>query len=372
LQIPNLVLVRIWSGILQMASIQKRNSSFRVRITREGKSTLCATFYNRLEALQWAKQTEAQLRLGLYEEPQSPHKPNQDVLFEEAASHYMKTHSIHKKIVRCESSRLRILIKRWGAIPVKEVDKLAVLELRDDLLKLGRSGETINHYFNTISKLFQMLEGDWDLPIPNPIKGIRRMPCPQGRTKRVNASVEEQLLLSCRKLSLPLLSSIIEFAIQTGMRRGELMGLDWVDIDLPNRKAYLHTSKNGEPRQVPLTQRAVAVLQSLGKKDEGRVFPMSMNVLRNHFERVRANCKSNWSVTGANPFDGLRFHDLRHEALSRLSDAGLNVIELSHISGHKTLGMLKRYVHCSHQAIFAKLDSPDQSHEANRVRTFVG
>jgi hypothetical protein len=57
-----------------MASIQKRNSSFRVRITRQGKSTLCATFYNRLEALQWAKQTEAQLRLGLYEEPLAPAK----------------------------------------------------------------------------------------------------------------------------------------------------------------------------------------------------------------------------------------------------------------------------------------------------------
>ena len=87
-----------------MASIQKRNSSFRVRITREGKSTLCATFYNRLEALQWAKQTEAQLRLGLYEEPQSPAKPHQDVSFEAAATHYMNTHSIHKKIVRSTRS----------------------------------------------------------------------------------------------------------------------------------------------------------------------------------------------------------------------------------------------------------------------------
>jgi integrase len=358
-----------------MASIQRRKDTYRVRIKRVGKSTLSATFITRPEALQWAKDTEAQIRLGLYQEaPVTVDTPQrtEGISFAEAATHYMKTHSIHKKIVRCESSRLRILIKRWGDIPVKQVDKLAVLALRDDLLKLGRSGETINHYFNTISKLFQMLEGDWDLPMPNPIRGIRRMPCPQGRTKRVNASVEEQLLLSCGKLSMPLLSSIIEFAIQTGMRRGELMGLNWVDVDLPNRKAYLHTSKNGEPRQVPLTQRAVAVLQSLGKKDEGTVFPMSMSVLRNHFERIRTYCKSNWSAVGVNPFDGLRFHDLRHEALSRLSDAGLNVIELSHISGHKTLGMLKRYVHCSHQAIFAKLDSPDQSNEANKVRTFVG
>ena len=152
-----------------MASIQKRNSSFRVRITREGKSTLCATFYSRLEALQWAKQTQAQLRLGLYIEPDTPPKPSHGVLFEVAASHYIKTHSIHKRIVRCETSRLQILIKRWGSLPISKVDKASVIKLRDDLLKMGRSGETINHYFNTISKLFQMLNDEWDLDIANPI-----------------------------------------------------------------------------------------------------------------------------------------------------------------------------------------------------------
>jgi integrase len=201
-----------------------------------------------------------------------------------------------------------------------------------------------------------MLEGDWDLAIPNPIKGIKRMPAPQGRTKRVNAKMEEHLLASCHELSMPLLSSIIQFAIETGMRRGELMGLKWADIDIPNRRAFLHTSKNGEPRQVPLTKSAIAVLQSLNKEDGDRVFPMTLNVLRNQYERARAYSKEHWNESGNNPFIGLRFHDLRHEALSRLSDAGLNVIELSHISGHKTLAMLKRYTHPSHKAILEKLD----------------
>jgi hypothetical protein len=122
--------------------------------------------------VQWAKQTEAQLRLGLYEEPLAPPKPHQDVSFEEAATHYMNTHSIHKKIVRSETYRLQILIKRWKDLTLRQVDKQAVLTLRDDLLGLGRSGETINHYFNTLSKLFQMVNNEWDLPIPNPIKGI--------------------------------------------------------------------------------------------------------------------------------------------------------------------------------------------------------
>ena len=336
-----------------MSSIQKRGLTFRVRITRQGKSTLSGTFYSRNEALQWAKDIEAKLYLGIYEEI-TP-KIAKNISFREAAQHYLKTHSIHKKIVRCETSRLKILIERWGDIPVEQINKAAILELRDDLLSLGRSGETINHYFNTLSKLFQMLVGDWDLVIANPIKGIKRMPPSQGRSKRVTSDIEKILLNSCDAISLSLLCSIIKFAIQTGMRRGEIMGLTWDDIDLPNRKAYLHQTKNGEPRQVPLTRQAMAVLEALSS-DEERVFPMSMTCLRSQFERIKEHAKPKWDGIGSNPFEDLRFHDLRHEALSRLSDAGLNVIELSHISGHKTLGMLKRYTHPSHQAIFARLD----------------
>jgi integrase len=189
----------------------------------------------------------------------------------------------------------------------------------------------------------------------NPTKGIKRMPPSQGRAKRVNLELESLLLSGCEQLGLPLLGSIIQFAIQTGMRRGEIMGLSWVDIDLPNRKVYLHQTKNGEPRQVPLTRQAMTVLEALSR-DEEKAFPMGMDALRSQFKRVKAHAKGQWNGVGINPFDDLRFHDLRHEALSRLSDAGLNVIELSHISGHRTLGMLKRYTHPSHEAIFTKLD----------------
>lgn len=347
-----------------MASIQKRGSSYRARITREGKSTLCATFYSRSEALQWTKEVKAQLYLGLYDE--KPQRTVGNIRFAEAADRYCNTHSIHKKIVRSETYRLKILIKRWGGLFVEQVDKVAILALRDDLLSLGRSGDTINHYFNTISKLFQMLSDEWDLPIPNPIKGIKRMPPSAGRTKRVQGSTEALLLESCKELGLPLLHAVIEFAIQTGMRRGEIMGLTWADIDMPNRRAYLHTSKNGEARKVPLTMKALEVLNALNKDGSGKVFPMSLVSLRNQFERVRTHAKPSWNEAGVNPFEDLRFHDLRHEALSRLSDAGLNVIELSYISGHKTLSMLKRYTHPSTQVILYKLD------KSNSLETQAG
>jgi integrase len=340
-----------------VAAIQKRGKKHRVRVIRRGFPTQSKTFNTHAEALRWSRDIETQIDRGLI----TPSKQNsirilgKSTLFQDAADHYKKTHSVHKKIVRCETSRLNILIKRWGNQPITQVDKSAVLTLRDDLLKLGRSGETINHYFNTLSKLFQMLNDEWDIHIANPIKGIKRMPPSQGRTKRVNLELEALLVSGCDQLSLPLLRSIIQFAIQTGMRRGEIMGLTWADTDLPNRKVYLHQTKNGEPRQVPLTRQAIAVLEALSRDGE-MVFPMGMDALRSQFGRLKAYIKTQWIGVGMNPFEDLRFHDLRHEALSRLSDAGLNVIELSHISGHRTLGMLKRYTHPSHEAIFSKLD----------------
>jgi integrase len=334
-----------------MASIHKRNGSYRVRIKRTGKSTLSQTFLTRNEALQWVKETQAKVDLGLYEA--APIRSLKT--FSQAAICYRDTHSIHKKIVRSETYRLNILIKRWGDLPLEEITKTVILELRDELLSSGRSGDTINHYFNTLSKLFQMLNDEWNLDIANPIKGIRRMPPSKGRTKRIHGAIEQQLLDSCEHLSLPLLRSIIQFAIQTGMRRGELMGLTWADIDIPNRKAYLHNTKNGESRQVPLTRQAMAVLEAL-PKDEERVFPMGMDALRSQFGRLKGHAKAQWNSVGVNPINDLRFHDLRHEALSRLSDTGLNVIELSCISGHKTMAMLKRYTHPSHEAILKRLD----------------
>ena len=337
-----------------MASIQKRGSTYRARITREGKSTLSSTHTSRIAALQWAKEVKAKLALGLLDETQT-FKPSLKT-FEEAALCYRDTHSIHKKIVRSEIYRLHILIKRWGKLAVEKVDKVAVLALRDDLLRLGRSGDTVNHYFNTISKLFQMLADEWGLAIDNPVKGIKRMPPSRGRCKRLSNQAEAALLEACCALSYSQLASIITIAIETGMRRSEIMGLTWQDVDMLNRKAYLHYTKNGEDRQVPLTKRAMKTLQGVNKVDDENIFTLSLEQLRSQFERAKGYAKMLWMDKGSNPFADLRFHDLRHEALSRLSDAGLNVIELSCISGHKTLGMLQRYTHPSHQAIFLKID----------------
>ncbi len=307
-----------------MASIQKRGSAYRARITREGKSTLSATFPTKAEALAWDSEIRAKIRLGIYQDG-CELKPIQKSNFEEAANHYIKTHSIYKKSSYSEIGIIRILIKRWSSLDIAELNKSHVLALRDELLSLGRAGSTINHYFNAISKIYQMLIEEWGLPVTNPIKGLKRVPNNKGRSVRVNRDIESLLLAGCQVIDTPLLASIIEFAIQTGMRRSEITGLTWADIDIPNRKAYLHKTKNGEARQVPLTLRAIELLRAL-PKTEDKVFPMTFDCLRSQFKRLKSHLKQSWDGFGNNPVNDMRFHDFRHEALSRLSDAGLNVI----------------------------------------------
>jgi integrase len=341
-----------------MAAIQKRGNVFRVRIIRKGYQAQSKTFKTRIEAVKWARKIETEIDQGVI-------KPNKtlanrmldkELSFGEAAEHYIKNHSIHKRNYKTEAGTIRTLIRHWGQEHVQGIDKAKVFALRDDLLARGRSGDTVNHYYSAISKIYQMLQSEWSTAVNNPIKGLKRLPANPSRTKRVSGEVERVLLTACTQSKSPLLLPIVHIALQTGMRRGEIMRIRWVDVDLAQRRIYLHQTKNGCPRQVPLTQAAVKVLSDLPHYSPDLVFPMRMDELRRYFEGAVKRARDLWGNDGINPFDDLRLHDLRHEALSRLSDAGLNVIELAHISGHKTLAMLARYTHPSHEAIFSKLD----------------
>jgi integrase len=351
-------LVKLWSTRFIVASIQKRGSTYRARVIRRGYPTQSKTFNTRIEATKWARGIEAQIDSGTLQTTKQPSIQliNTDTPFKVAADYYIKTHTIHKRNYKSETYIINALIRYWGDISICKIDIPKALKVRDDLLANKRTGDTINKYFNAISKIFQMLQNEWSLSLNNPIKGIKRMSANPGRTKRINGLIEKTLIQAAQNTSPRLLMNILELSLETGMRRGELMGLNWIDIDLEKRRIYLHITKNGEPRQVPLTQKAVAILKEIPRSNPDKVFPVSLCWLRKRFEVTRNSAKGKWCHPGENPFNDLRFHDLRHEALSRLSDAGLNVIELAHISGHKTLAMLKRYTHPSHEAIFAKLD----------------
>ncbi len=134
------------------------------------------------------------------------------------------------------------------------------------------------------------------------------------------------------------------------MRRGEILSIRWKDVDLQRRYVRVTETKNGNPRAIPLSKAAMTLLGALkvsqGQSD-GVVFPVSANALRLAWERLKRRAG----------VQDLRFHDFRHEAISRFFEKGLSVPEVASISGHRDLRMLQRYAHARNELIIAKLDA---------------
>jgi integrase len=175
---------------------------------------------------------------------------------------------------------------------------------------------------------------------------IRRPPESRGRNRRLVAGEEQRLLDALvtppkdelgrltgpsNKWMLPL----VIFAIETAMRRSEILSLCWTNIHLDERYAHLTDTKNRDSRDVPLTIRAVKILTELPRHESGKVFPITADSVKKSFERAALRAG----------LSNLHFHDLRHEATSRLAQKLDNVLELSAVTSHKSLNMLKRYYH---------------------------
>lgn len=215
-----------------------------------------------------------------------------------------------------------------------------VLEFLDEI---GGSENNKRKYASLISHLFKIASIRWSMPIENPVSGKIEMPSNgKPRDRRLEGNESTKLIGELSGEA----KAIFEFAIETGMRRGEMLSLEWKNVDYKKLVAILSDTKNGETRAVPLSTSAVRVLKSLPQGvGKAKVFNISRSQLRDAFEAARI----------AAEIPNIRLHDLRHEAASRLFEKGLNVMEAASVTGHKTLSMLKRYTHLNPTDIAKKL-----------------
>lgn len=165
------------------------------------------------------------------------------------------------------------------------------------------------------------------------------------RERRLQPGDEERLLASAYLCRNPLIRVIIELALSTEMRRGELLALRWEDIDWQNRSAVIRDPKNNTARHVPLSKRSLKLLDGIERRGD-QIFPISPNAFRLTWERVRRRAM----------LSDLHFHDLRHEAVSRFFEIGLTAPEVASISGHRDPRMLFRYAHPMRSRVLQILD----------------
>ena len=214
--------------------------------------------------------------------------------------------------------------------------------------------QTVIHRLNALSKLVQTWGRAHKVPLDNPVRPGVRPGKPEGRDRRLAENEEAELLKAAETSSRPWLRAAIIVSIETAMRQSELAGLTWerVKLDAEYPHVDLPKTKNDRPRRVPLSDRAVAALRSLWPDEKAKAIKTPVLPV----ETGRGIIHAFRDAVSEPAFPDLRWHDLRHEAISRLFElTDLRENEIMAISGHLTPAMLARYTHLRADRLGARL-----------------
>ncbi len=329
-----------------MATIRKLRGRWQAQVRRRGMKARCKSFDSKLEAEKWARDLEAQVdRFGAAPDT----KILESTTLGELLERYQLEISPTKRGSVQEIQRIDVLRRHDLAyrtmIGLSQQD---IASFRDERLRSVAPSTAVRE-LAILSHVIEVSIRDWGLPLGrNIVKLVRRPVVRNERKRRLQGDEEQRLLDACAGGKIPFFKTLIILAIETGMRRGEILALQWCDVSHNRRVISLKMTKNGSGREVPLSQRAFDALtewKTRADPDQPRVFPMAPGSLEQAWYRLLTRAE----VTQ------LRFHDLRHEGVSRLFERGLNMIEVSSISGHKELRMLKRYTHLSADDLVGRL-----------------
>lgn len=325
-----------------MPTIRKKGEGqWHVQIRKRGYPPQTKTFTKEADARRWATIIESEMERGVF----VSRSEAETTLVKEVLNRYADEVLPTKRGEMQDRSRIKLLMEEFGDYRLAGLTSTHVAQFRDQRLKVV-GPQTVIHEINMLNRVLKATTLDWGIALPAglPTAQVRKPVKPRGRDRRVTSEEITKILTATESVEL---RTIVTLAVETGMRRNELASLSWEHIDLENQTAHLPKTKTDVPRTIPLSKAAKAALKSFGMKDEGRVFSLQGESMSQAFERACEPHRAN--------IVGVRFHDLRHEATSRLFEKGLNVMEVAAITGHKTLDMLKRYTHLRAEDLAKKL-----------------
>jgi len=327
-------------------------------IRRHGWPTTAKSFRTRRDAEDWARRAEDEMVRGVF----ICRDAFERMTVADACDRYAREITPHKKAsTRArEVPRIGELKAHFGKYSLAAVTPELVAEFRDRHLSGGKANNTVRLELALLGHLFTIAIKEWHVGLQfNPVASIR-MPSPgPGRNRRLVGDEQQRLLAAASAHSNPMLGWIVRLAIETGMRQSEILNLRRDQIDLRRRVVRLTDTKNNTARTVPLSKAAVSTLEAAlanpaRPKDVDLVFfgePGRQGKRRPYqFLKIWSDIRERLGIAD------LHFHDLRHEAVSRLVEGGLSDQEVSAISGHKSMQMLKRYTHLRAEDLVEKLD----------------
>jgi len=326
-----------------MASFRQRNNKWQARVSRDGYPDQVKTFEAKSDAERWARSVESEMDKGLFIDTQEA----QRTTLRELILRYVREVTPMMKSVSEDTIRLNAIARKpianWS---LANLNSSRIATYRDERLKQVSNGTVIRE-LAYLSSIINHARREWGINTPNPVQDVRKPTSPAGRTRKLTADERIKLLLALQPRGRQNIwtKPIVVLALETAMRRSELLSLRWENIDLARQAALLPDTKNGKPRTVPLSIAAVEVLTSIPRNISGVVFPLNYFTLDAAFKRAvkRAGLKD------------FHFHDLRHTAITEMAHKLPNLIELSAVTGHKSLTMLKRYYHPNVEDLARKL-----------------
>ena len=324
-----------------MASIRKRNNRWEVRVRRSGQPTQTKTFTLKSDAQQWAREAEIALEKGeLLQKP----KPLSMTL-EAAVKRYLDEVAIHHKGVASERYRLWAMTNKLGKTkPITTITSKDIASFKVERQKEVTSA-SVRRELNLLSSLFETAKNEWGITtINNPITAVKRPSDSVARDRRLTPKEKGQLLSESLRTGSQQLHLAILIALNTGMRQGEILKLKWDDIDFGRNHITVRDTKNGSNRVIVLSSLLRDALLNTHQTHE-TLFSITASGLQQAFRKLITRLQ----------IRNLRFHDLRHEAISSFFEMGLTVPEVQLMSGHRTLDQLMRYSHASIEQIKHKV-----------------
>ena len=316
----------------QMATIRKMKGKWQVLIRKKYAKHITKSFVYRHDAEKYAREKEAEIDKGL------------TVNYEEAArttlgellERYRIEITSKKKSPHSEDCKIKYLIRQdIGHVALLRITPLRISKLRDQL-SADRAPATVLHYLSYISNAWNVAQKEWCINLPqNPVSQISK-PVIRNRRERILSKAEYARLLDAASRSKFYMKNIIIFAYETAARYGEITTLHKDNVNFLKRTCKFIDTKNGEDREVPLTEAALQALRDQPPSTKGTYFnPGTHDQFKHHWQKVKV----------AAEIENFRFHDLRACAITNfmLPPFNFTIAQTAVISGHKSWDELKRY-----------------------------
>lgn len=321
-----------------MASVLPRKNrdgqliGWQVRVRKRGYPLVAETFDRKVDAEARAVIIESEMVRSVYVDRSKAERTTLKDVIERYIEEVAPTHKGGKE----EALRLKKILRDDPKLVVHSLAALTTRhfeQYRDRRLKEVSPG-SVKRELGMLHCVIEFVRKSHGM-IENPVSDVRRPIVRDARDTRLRHGDQEKLLEACRESKNPWLAPAVILALETAMRRGALLSLRWEDVDFDRKVIKVQETERGKPvpREVPLSPLAIATLKALPRALSGDILLITAEALKQGFERARDRAG----------LSHLRFHDLRHEATSRLFERGWNVMKVAAVTGHKDLQSLKRY-----------------------------